>query len=104
MPDMEEPLWEALRAAVNLALREDGLRQQQLANRVGVGQPYLSKVLAGRRMPSERVLRELQRYVRERPGVSAGAGDRWLSDALDLAATSPDFRDLVRAALRLMKA
>jgi transcriptional regulator with XRE-family HTH domain len=101
---MEEWFEEEGRAALGRARRADRLNQTEFASRLGISQPYLSKLLAGKRKPSPALKARIHAYLSNRPRVAAGDAPEWARDALELAGSSPDFRDLLRAALKLFQA
>jgi transcriptional regulator with XRE-family HTH domain len=80
----------------------EGLSQQSLAQRIGISQGHLSKMLAGRMGPKTRAMRRLRAFVdvAESPARNA----RELAAAAEEAIrTSRDFRALIEAALRIMQ-
>jgi transcriptional regulator with XRE-family HTH domain len=101
---MEEWWDEEGRAALDRARRIDRLNQADFASRLGITQPHLSKLLSGGRKPSSALEARIRAYLSERPRVTAADAPEWAKEALELAGSSPEFRDLLRAALRLYKA
>lgn len=92
------------RVALSRAKRADGLNQAELASRLGITQPHLSKLLSGKRKPSQILEERIRAHLSGRPSAAAGDAPDWVRDALELAGNSPEFRDLLRAALRFFQA
>ena len=66
------------RSDLSTRVRLAGIRQVDLAERLGVSQPYVSQLLNGDRPWSERAREQAERLLAERtasPGVGGGAGD-----------------------------
>ena len=100
MPGMEDWRSGGGPSLLDQARREDGLTQQELARRLGVGQPHLSRLLRGRAEPSPRLFLKIRRYLRSKPRAPA---PDWARQVVETAAASPDFLELVLAALKVAK-
>lgn len=103
MPSMEEWRSGDGPSLLEQARREDGLSQQELAQRLGVGQPYLSKLLAKKVNPSSQALWRIGQYLNGRPPRMPDSAPDWAKQVVETAAASPDFKELVLAALRISR-
>lgn len=85
-------------------VERDGLTQDDLERLAEVSQGHLSKILRGERQPGPKTKRQMTAFLRKR-SVSVGratAEDLGREVAM-AAARSPEFADLVQAALRVMQ-
>lgn len=89
--------------ALERARKEDQLSQQQLAAHLQISQSYLSKLLADTSTPSEEVARRIREYLGQRWPLYAPSSDDWLTLVAKTAQESIPFRELVLAALQLLK-
>jgi transcriptional regulator with XRE-family HTH domain len=92
------------RAALKRAGRIDGLNQVELASRLGITQSHLSKLLTGKKNPSEALERKIRLHLSKRHREGLERMPDWAADSIELAQVSPEFRDLLLAALRLFRA
>jgi transcriptional regulator with XRE-family HTH domain len=80
--------------------REHGLTQGELASRLGVSQPHLSRVISGTTPPGNKLAFRIERLL-NRP--SPKRTDKWLDRVGHAAGRSNAFRTLVDSALEIMK-
>lgn len=92
------------RAALAWFRKAEGLNQTELASHLQITQPHLSKLMAGKRKPSPALERRIRTYLTKMPNKSFGDTSEWTSRALELASASPEFRALLRAAIKLVQA
>lgn len=88
--------------ALERARREDGFNQAELAALLGIGQPYLSKLLTGAGLPSAKLGARILDYLRRRASAEADLPG-WVREVAEVAATSPAFQQLITSALALAR-
>lgn len=82
----------------------NGLTQDELGRLTKVSQGHLSKILRGELSPGPRVRRQLTAFAqRQFSSVAEGAEGGLGQEVATFAAGSPEFADLIRAALRIMQ-
>lgn len=85
-------------------VERDGLTQEDLERLAEVSQGHLSKILRGERQPGPKAKRQLTAFLRKQSVSLGGATAEDLGREVAMAAArSPEFADLVQAALRVMQ-
>jgi transcriptional regulator with XRE-family HTH domain len=79
----------------------DGLSQRQLASRLKISQPYLSRLVSKKVPLTGKMRRKIKLYL-DRRGQFGQDQAQWLARIADAAERSPAFRGLVEAALELV--
>jgi transcriptional regulator with XRE-family HTH domain len=81
--------------------RDHGMTQAELARRLGVGQPHLSRVISGKAIPGTKLTFRARRLLLavSRPAQT----DEWLKAVAKAAARSPNFKQLVTSALEMLR-
>ncbi|WP_404810514.1 helix-turn-helix domain-containing protein [Methylobacterium flocculans] len=90
---------DALLNQLNSLAERDDWTQSEMAERLGISQGQLSKVLRGRHRPGRRLTAAIGKLILsdEQPF------DAWLSSVSTAARTSADFRAAIDAMLRVMR-
>jgi transcriptional regulator with XRE-family HTH domain len=87
--------------ALSAYARDRGLTQVELAQRLGISQGHLSKILMAKVAPGPKLARKIELLLGH---ASTGApASQWGAAVIDAAEASPEFRNLVDAALSLMQ-
>jgi transcriptional regulator with XRE-family HTH domain len=81
--------------------KANGLNQDELARRLGVSQPHLSRVIAGTSAPGNKLLYRIRDLLEVRP--DRASGDKWLMEVAKAAKRSKSFRRLVSSAMDLLR-
>jgi transcriptional regulator with XRE-family HTH domain len=81
--------------------RDHGMTQAELARRLGVGQPHLSRVISGKAVPGTKLTFRARRLLFA--GSAANETEEWLKGVAKAAARSPSFRRLVTSALEMLR-
>jgi len=85
-------------------IERDNLTQDDVGRLVEVSQGHLSKILRGEQQPGPKAKRLLASFIHTRsPGVDNPIEQDLGRQVERIAATSPEFASLIRAALQLMK-
>lgn len=81
--------------------RDQGLTQTELAAKLGISQPHLSRVLSGTVTPGDKLTFRLNRLLGRKP--ESGAVDPWLERVKTASARSTSFKELVESALDILR-
>lgn len=83
--------------------RERGLNQGELAARLQVSQPHLSRVISGAASPGLKLQVRIRKLLSDAAEPSDAARDTWLEQIAAAAKRSPSFKTLVDRALDLVR-
>lgn len=91
----------ALGKALENLRRERGLNQDELARRLGISQPHVSRLISGDIAPGNKLRLRIEKLIAaerqlERPG-------KWLAKVGAAAGQSEDFRRLVNLAMDMLE-
>jgi transcriptional regulator with XRE-family HTH domain len=80
--------------------KSQGLTQSDLSRKLGIGQPHLSRLIAGGAMPSDKLRFRAEKLMTSIPRQRK---DEWTDKVAEAAARSPDFKRLVNSALEIVR-
>lgn len=81
--------------------KENGLNQEELARRLRVSQPHLSRVIGGNATAGNKLLFRIRGLLGGQP--SPASNDKWLIEVAKAAKRSRSFRRLVSSAMELLR-
>jgi transcriptional regulator with XRE-family HTH domain len=88
-------------SALERSRQKDGLNQGELANQLGIGQSHLSRLLSGKVNSSNKLMHRIEAYLAGRHVSPTKPLPIWAEEIINLAEASPEFRDLLLAALKV---